>query len=96
MIKTPERIATAETSLSALFDMGVIKVRGVEYIPVKLNRFSVDYKSPKGKLFSAIWIHAKPAGRNTVANFEMVNRSNLHAVLFSVIDSEVKDMEQVR
>ena len=96
MIKTPERILTAETSLSELFGMGTIKVRGVQYAPVKLNRFSVDYKSPKGKAFSAIWIHAKPAGRDAVNNFEMVNRSSLHAVLFSIIDGEVRDMEQVR
>jgi hypothetical protein len=96
MIKTPERILTAETSLSELFGMGTIKVRGVQYAPVKLNRFSVDYKSPKGKAFSAIWIHAKPAGSDSVSNFELVNRTNLKAFLFSVINGCVRDMAAVK
>jgi hypothetical protein len=90
-----ERIAQAETSLKSLFEMGSISVHGVTYLPVKLNVLSADYRSPSGKLFSAVWVHAKVAGSTTVDTFELIDRKSLNGKLFAVVNGEVRPMVEV-
>jgi hypothetical protein len=90
-----DRIELAGKSLAKLFSCGSIRVRGVEYKPTKLNMLSVDYTSPKGIWFSAVWVHAKPAGSDSVDNFELINKRNNRGVLFSLIDGSIRDMAAV-
>lgn len=90
-----ERIKQAETSLKSLFSMGAIQIHGVTYSPAKLNGLSADYTSPKGKAFSAVWVHAKVAGQSTVDTFELIDRKSLKGRLFAVVNGEVRNMVEV-
>ena len=90
-----ERQKIAYDLLAKLFFRGAITVRGVVYTPVKLRRYSVDYHSPKGVEFSAVWVHAKVDGRNVIDNFELVNRKTLKGEWFSVVAGAVRDMAAV-
>lgn len=87
-----DRIALAEASLKSLFAMGSIVVHGTTYSPAKLNKASADYRSPSGKLFSAVWVHAKVAGSTSTDTFELIDRKSLKGRMFAVVNGEVRSM----